>query len=129
MQIPVFRSAFVFNRSYWATIRALAFLNIAHIALKKGLDGEIKSLLGSALACDECGLQRPDMPSAYSFLHNNPHSLAFCGFLCSWMGGGHDLNRPIYSTKFLAFSTGFLSCVSWWVKTLLHFEAVINPAL
>ena len=55
--------------------------------------------------------------------------MAFRGSLSSWMGGGHGLTRPIASANFLEFSAGFLSNVSWWVKTLLHFEAVINPAL
>ena len=71
--------------------------------------GRLKSLLGSALTCDERGLQRTDMPSAHSFHVTAPiNSLAFRGSLSSWMEGGHDLTRPISSTKFLAFSAGFL---------------------
>ena len=36
--------------------------------------GRLKDPLGSALACDECGLQRPDMTSAHS-LHVTTHTL------------------------------------------------------
>ena len=34
--------------------------------------GRLKSPLGSALACDECGLQRPDMTCAHSIHVTTP---------------------------------------------------------
>ena len=59
---------------------------------------------------------------------NNPHSLAFCGSLScclEWMWG----YNAIASTNFVTFSALFFSSASWRVKTLLHFEAVMKPAL
>ena len=131
MQISVFPRAFVFNHSYWATIRHWHFQTLPTPAPRKGLHGRLKSLLGSALACNEWWVWLVMRWYAFQALFscNTPHSKAFRGSLSSWMGGGHDLTRPIASTNFLAFSAGFLSSVSWRVKTLLHFEAVINAVL
>ena len=91
--------------------------------------GRLKSLWGLALACDECGLQSADMPSAHSFHVTTPTPpLPGVFFLPGWevdMTWRGQFLLP----KFLAFSAGFLSSVSWRVNTLLHFEGEINPAL
>ena len=34
--------------------------------------GRLHSLLGQALACDECGLQHPDMPCEHSLHETTP---------------------------------------------------------
>ena len=40
-----------------------------------------------------------------------------------------EVSWPIASTNFVAFSALFFSSASWRVKTLLHFKAVMKPAL
>ena len=87
------------------------FWILSTLAPRKSLDGEIKKPFGMSFSLWWVWLATRWYALRALSSCNNHHSLAFCGSLSSWMGGGHDFTRPLSSTNFLAFSAGFFSGV------------------
>lgn len=117
----------MFHNFVWTTIRTLTLLNIIQTSTKerfwlwnkKAFRDQLQFVVGMASNSLIC--------LASTLFMEWPHSLAFCGSTCCCMWG--VLGNTISCTNLMTFSSLFFSSVSCLVKTLLHFEAVMKPAL